>query len=130
MSHENSQHKILIAEDNDFVRMQVVKFLKDEGYVVDDFATAKEAVIASKKNYDLAIIDVRMEPMGGFDFIKSMRSEKIETPAILITGDQNPDLLSDASKLGVAAVLMKPVQKERLLKTVEKTLQIKSRRGG
>ncbi len=130
MSNETKQYNILIAEDNDFVRMQIVKFLSDAGYKADDFSTAADAVAASKNHYDLAIIDVRMEPMGGFDFIKSMRSDKIMTPVILITGDQSPDLLTEASRLSVAAVLIKPVQKERLLKTVDKLIQNEMRRGG
>ena len=46
---------------------------------------------------------------------------------ILVTGDQTPDLLEKAGQLGVAAVLMKPVQKERLVKTVERTIE-KSKR--
>ena len=127
---ENIKYKILVAEDNDFVRMQISKFLTDAGYEVDEFATAVEAVPAVQKGYDVAVVDVRMEPMGGFEFIKSMRSKKIETPAILVTGDQDPDLLSDASKVGVTAVLIKPVQKERLLKAVEKTIAKDMRRSG
>lgn len=124
------QIKILIAEDNDFVRMQIVKFLNDEGYQTDDFANAVDAVEASKSHYDVAVIDVRMEPMGGFEFIKNMRSEAIKTPVILVTGDENPDLLSEASKWNVSAVLIKPVKKDRLLKAVEKTLQNEMRRSG
>ena len=128
MNIEQKQHRILIAEDNDFVRMQIVKYLQDDGYETDDFATAAEAVPASKNKYDAAIVDVRMEPMGGFEFIKSMRSDKINTPTILVTGDENPDLLSEAARLEVSAVLIKPVQKDRLLKAVEKTIQKAERR--
>lgn len=130
MQAEQKSYKILVAEDNDFVRMQIVKFLLDSGYEVNDFASAVDAVEASHDHYDVAILDVRMEPMGGFEFIKSMRSEKILTPAILVTGDNDPDLLSEASRLGVSAVLMKPVQKERLLKTVEKTIEKLGRKSG
>ena len=125
----NENIKILVAEDNDFVRMQIVKFLNDGGYQTDDFASAVDAAEASRSNYDVAVVDVRMEPMGGFEFIKSMRSQSVTTPVILVTGDENPDLLSEASRLHVAAVLLKPVQKERLLKAVENTLRIKMRRG-
>ncbi len=128
MDVDKQNTRILIAEDNDFVRMQLVKFLSDDGYVVDDFASAVDAAAASKDGYDISIVDVRMEPMGGFEFIKNMRSESIQTPAILVTGDQNPDLLSEASKLNVAAILIKPVQKDRLLQAVEKTLQKEMRR--
>ena len=47
---------------------------------------------------------------------------------VLVTGDKDPELLSDSAKHDVAAVLMKPVQKDRLVKTVERTLMMKERR--
>lgn len=128
MSYQQQNNKILLAEDNDFVRMQMVRYLTDASYEVHEYTTGQEAAENVDPSYALAILDVRMEPMGGFEFIKSMRSDGLEMPAILVTGDQDPNLLSEASKWNVAAVLMKPVQKERLLKTVEKTLA-KAHRG-
>ena len=43
-------------------------------------------------------------------------------PVILVTGDQTPDLLERSGQLGVSAVLMKPVEKDRLVKTVTRTI--------
>ena len=119
--------KILVVEDNDFVRMQIVKFLQDEGYDTHESTDGEEALKAIGNDISLAIVDVRMEPIGGFEFIRSIRGSDNDTPVILVTGDQNTDLLNDASKLGVAAVLMKPVQKDRLVKTVSRTMQMKAR---
>lgn len=127
MSEENT---ILVVEDNDFVRMQIVKFLADEGYTVIEGTDGEEAikkVKESKGSIVLSIVDVRMEPLDGFEFIRAIQSDNIEMPVILVTGDQNPDLLSEASRWGVAAVLMKPVQRDRLIKTVTRTLQITQR---
>lgn len=120
--------RILVAEDNDFVRMQLVKFLNEADYETAEVVSGDEAMSKILEGFDLAIVDVRMEPVGGFEFIKNMRSENITTPAVLVTGDQDPNMLNEAAKWGVAAVLIKPVQKERLLKTVEKTLALERRR--
>lgn len=120
--------KILVAEDNDFVRMQIVKFLKDADYDVAEASSGDTALSMMQDDVTLAIVDVRMEPVDGFEFIRSLRGMGLETPVILVTGDQNPDLLGEAGKWGVGAVLMKPVQKDRLLKTVDRTLQIQKRR--
>jgi DNA-binding NtrC family response regulator len=68
-----------------------------------------------------------MEPIDGFEFIRALRSGGVETPVILVTGDQNPDLLAEAGKWNIAAVLMKPVQRDRLVRTVSRTLQSLSR---
>lgn len=126
----SEEQKILVVEDNDFVRMQIVRFLEEAGYVVSESARGDEAVdIATKdNNLNLAIVDVRMEPVDGFDFIRTLQGRNINIPVILVTGDENPDLLDQSQKLGVGAVLMKPVQKDRLIKTVERTMQIHARK--
>lgn len=118
---------ILVAEDNDFVRMQVVKFLQDEGYNVLEARDGTAALQLIKSNHiAAAVVDVRMEPMDGFELIKSIRGQSLNTPVILVTGDQNPDLLSEASRWRVSAVLMKPVQKDRLIKMVSRAIQQQS----
>lgn len=115
---------ILIAEDNAFVRMQIAKFLKDDGYHVVEVPDGDAALDKLEQDdFDLAVVDVRMEPMDGFEFIRTIRGLDVTIPVVLVTGDSTPDLLEQASKWGVAAVLIKPVQRERLIKTVEKTMQ-------
>lgn len=120
--------KILVVEDNNFVRMQIVKFLQAEGFETVEGMNGDEAIQKMDSSIDLAIVDVRMEPINGFEFIKVIRADDYKTPVILVTGDQDPELLSDASRMGVAAVLMKPVQRERLIKTVVRTIETQSRK--
>ncbi len=113
----------LVAEDNDFVRMQIVKFLSDDGYNVTEATDGTRAIeVMNEEKIEVAIVDVRMEPVDGFGFIKTIRGKDIDIPVILVTGDNNPDLLEQSQTWGVGAVLIKPVQKDRLLKTVERTL--------
>ena len=122
MSHQSN---VLIIEDNDFVRMQIVKFLRDEDYNVFE-ATSVEAalkIVDEKKDViNCMLVDVRMEPIDGFGFLKKMRAEGNSVPVILVTGDQNSDILSKASDFGVSSVLMKPVNKDRLIKMVQRTI--------
>lgn len=124
---EKTKSRILVVEDNDFVRMQIVKFLRDDGFVVVESRDGEDALAEIADDIDLAIVDVRMEPVDGFEFIRTIRSTGLNTPVILVTGDDNPDLLSESAKLGVGAVLKKPVQKERLIKTVSRTLHVERR---
>ena len=121
------QRKVLVVEDNDFVRMQIVKFLQEEGYEVVESTDGQDALDKMNPEISLAIVDVRMEPIDGFEFVRSLRGADIETPVILVTGDQNPDLLAEAGKWNISAVLMKPVQRDRLVKTVSRTHQSLSR---
>ena len=118
----SDKSRILLIEDNDFVRMQIAKFLQDENYEVVESSDGEEGLGKFDASISLAIVDVRMEPMGGFDFVKNLRARDINTPVIFVTGDNNADLLPEAGKLNVAAVLMKPVQRDRLVMTVSRTL--------
>lgn len=119
--------RILVVEDNDFVRMQIVRFLGSEGYDVVESTDGEDAIVKADKTINLAIVDVRMEPIDGFEFLRRIRGLDLRMPVILVTGDQNPDLLAEAGKWGVSAVLLKPVQRERLVKTVSRTLQHRAR---
>mgnify|MGYP000616216945 CR=1 FL=1 len=123
----SSKLKILVVEDNDFVRMQIVKFLNEAEYETVESTDGDDAMNKINDNIDIAIVDLRMEPKDGFEFIRSIRGMDMDTPVILVTGDQDPEILSDASKLGIAAVLMKPVQRDRLVKTVDRTMQMLAR---
>jgi DNA-binding NtrC family response regulator len=119
---------ILIVEDNDFVRMQLVRFLEDGGYQVHEAKDGQAALeILKTASIQVLVLDVRMEPMDGFEMIKVMQGLNLTLPIILVTGDNNPDLLGDAARGQVSAVLMKPVQKDRLLNMVSRALQQQSR---
>ncbi len=126
-----TNYKILVAEDNDFVRMQIVRYLTEAGAQVHEATHGDQAMeVVNASPIDLAIVDVRMEPVDGFEFIRKIRGMDIEIPVILVTGDNNPDLLEQAGKWGVAAVLIKPVQKDRLLKTVTRTIDVYRKKQG
>ncbi len=122
-----NKSKVLVVEDNDFVRMQICTFIKDAGLDTVEATDGEKALELLDSDIGLAVVDVRMEPMGGFEFISVLRAGDIKTPVILATGDDNPDLLSEASKYGVVAVLKKPVQKDRLIKIISKVLGIENK---
>lgn len=119
MSDKNT---ILVVEDNDFVRMQIGMFLKSVGYDIIEASDGQAAEAQLVQQPDLIIADVMMEPVGGFAFIRAMRNKGIHTPVILVTGDQNNDLLEQANKLGVVSVLIKPVKKDRLTAMAQRAL--------
>jgi len=125
-----SDYYILVAEDNDFVRMQICKFLQDAGHAVLEARDGAEALsLIGAHKVGLVLVDVRMEPMNGFDLMNAVRSEGVNTPFIMITGDNSPDILERAGDWSVLAVLIKPVEKERLLKAVERGIVLAQKQG-
>lgn len=123
----SAQNTILVVEDNDFVRTQIVTFLKGAGYATLEATDGDRAFETMGEDVTLAIVDVRMSPMDGFDFLSLIRTEGYKTPVILVTGDQEGDLLTRANQHGASAVLLKPVQKDRLLSTVARLIERGSR---
>ncbi|MBL8638825.1 MAG: response regulator [Alphaproteobacteria bacterium] len=121
--HKTEQKKILVVEDNDFVRMQLVRYLNEAGYEVVEAVDGASGLEQLNAQISLVVLDVRMAPMDGFEFIKAIRGRNADIPLIMVTGDQNPDLLNEASKWNVSAVLMKPVHKDRLLKMVDRAME-------
>lgn len=118
---------ILVVEDNDFVRMQIVRYLSDAGFNCVEGATSDQGLEQLSDDVNLAIVDVRMEPVDGFDFIRSMKAGGYNIPVILVTGDRNPDILEKSQQWKVATVLMKPVQKDRLVSMVNRTMSFVNR---
>lgn len=123
----NTSHRVLVVEDNDFVRMQIVRFLTDAGHACVEASNADQGIEQMSDAIEVVIVDVRMEPADGFEFISAMRARGHQQPVILVTGDQNPDVLEKSSRFKVATILMKPVQKDRLLAMVSRAIQMKQR---
>ena len=122
---------ILVAEDNDFVRMQIVKYLQEAGHNILEASDGNEAIrVVEQETVNMAIVDVRMEPVDGFSFIRALRGMDMDIPVILVTGDNAPDILEKSGDWNVSAVLIKPVEKERLIMAVERSLAIEKKRAG
>lgn len=121
---ETSFIHILIAEDNEISREMMAGILRSRGYSIhgaEDGQSAIETVRA--ENIDLALVDLNMAPKGGFEFVKFLVAQGIKIPVVIVTADDSSDILTTANSLGVRRVLQKPVEPERLLKTVEQILQ-------
>ena len=115
---------ILIAEDNEISRELMDRVLKTQGYTTTPVTDGGEAIEAIQNNdIDLALVDLNMEPKGGFDFIIHLMANAIQLPVIIITADDSSDVLTRASDLGVTRVLQKPVEPERLLMVTHNVLK-------
>jgi CheY-like chemotaxis protein len=104
--------------------MQIVTFLKEAEYATLEATDGNGALDIMSKDVSLAVVDVRMEPMGGFEFITMMQLQGFKIPVVLVTGDQQDNTtLEKAGKLGVATVLLKPIQKDRLVSMVKRLIE-------
>lgn len=125
-----SQGNVLVVEDNNFVRMQIVQYLKSAEFDCIEAETGEQALEQMSSNINAAIVDVRMEPIDGFEFIQAIQARGYNIPVILVTGDNNPDILEKSSQWKVATILLKPVKKERLVSMVRRALAMAERKRG
>lgn len=115
---------ILIAEDNDISRELMASVLKTQGYSIIPARDGDEAIAAvESQTPDLALVDLNMEPKGGFAFVQHLVAYDIDVPVVIITADESMDVLTQAQKLGVTRVLQKPVEPERLISITKDILK-------
>jgi len=116
--------RILIAEDNDISRELMASVLKTQGFEIIPARDGDEAIAAvESQTPDLALVDLNMEPKGGFAFIQHMVAFDIDVPVVIITADESTDILTRSQKLGVTRVLQKPVEPERLISVAKAVLK-------
>lgn len=116
-----SSGHVLIVDDNAPFRHLLSAFLKKAHYTVleaIDGQSALEALVYQKP--DLIFLDLQMQPLGGFDFMKEYTALGHTIPVVLVTGDDSSDVLTMSTKLGFAGVLKKPVTEERILQIVRR----------
>ena len=115
---------ILVAEDNDVSRELMAGILRAQGYRVFGAIDGESAIkVVEDRDIDLALVDINMSPKGGFEFVKFLVVKGIDTPVVIVTGDDSTNILVDASSLGVVTVLQKPVDPDKLLQVVNRILK-------
>lgn len=120
----NQNLTILVAEDNDISRELMCAVLKAQGYDVVPAIDGSDAIQKIKEqSIALALVDLNMEPKGGFEFVRYLVVHGISLPVVIVTADDSSDILMRASDLGVSRVLQKPVEPDRLTGVVERVLK-------
>ena len=118
MSSTSSAHRILVAEDETLIRMDLVEMLQEAGYeVVGAASDGSEAVsLAESLKPDLTILDVKMPVLDGIS-----AAEKIIaiSPVLMLTAFSQKDLVERARDAGAMAYVVKPFTINDLVPAIE-----------
>jgi response regulator NasT len=121
-THSASQaaHRVLIAEDEALIRLDLAEMLRDEGYdVVGEAGDGQEAVdLAESLRPDLVIMDVKMPRRDGIDAAAEIAAKRI-APVVLLTAFSQRDLVEKARDAGAMAYLVKPFSISDLMPAIE-----------
>jgi AmiR/NasT family two-component response regulator len=116
----NGRPRVLIAEDEALIRLDLREMLQEEGYdVIGEAADGEQAVaLAMDLNPDLVICDVKMPKMDGIAAAAQIADKRI-APVVILTAFSQRDLIERARDAGAMAYLVKPFQKRDLLPAIE-----------
>ena len=112
--------RIVLAEDEAIIRLDLRETLQEEGYeVVGDVGRGDQAVemVVSLKP-DVAIFDIKMPGMSGLEAAKIVSDKKI-CPVVMLTAFSQREIIEQARDAGALAYLVKPFQKTDLVPAIE-----------
>jgi len=118
---------ILVADDNELNRIIIEKVLNRAAHNVTLVKDGGEALDAlEENNFDLAILDINMDQIGGLEVLKTHRCKypNNHTPMIMLSADATETTINRCLSAGAAYYLTKPLDSKRLLDAINSaTLQ-------
>lgn len=107
--------RLLVVEDEDKLRQQLVDYLAGQGYIVESAADGKEAVFLGKEYpYDLAVIDIGLPQLSGVEVIKQLRQRDKNFPILILTARGRWQDKVEGLESGADDYMVKPFHNEEL----------------
>ena len=112
--------RIVLAEDEAIIRLDLRETLQEEGYeVVGDVGRGDKAIeLVRELKPDVAIFDIKMPGISGIEAAKIVSKEKI-CPVVMLTAFSQREIIEEARDAGALAYLVKPFQKTDLVPAIE-----------
>lgn len=108
--------RILLIEDDRVMAQGIELILNKENIVVDTATLGEDGIDLSKiYDYDLIVLDLMLPDMDGYQVLKEIRTSKIKTPILILSGLDGIDKKVKGLTSGADDYLTKPYEKEELL---------------
>jgi two-component system, response regulator PdtaR len=121
---ESGPTRVVIAEDEAIIRLDLKEILQEEGYdVVAETSRGDEAVDLVREHLpDLVILDIKMPGQDGLTAAHQIHEITRDTAILILTAFSQRDLVERARDAGVLSYLVKPFQKSDLVPAIEVAL--------
>lgn len=115
--------RVVVAEDEAIIRLDLVETLRAEGYdVVAETGRGDDAVaLVAQHQPDVALLDVKMPGLDGIAAARAIAVDR-RTAVVLLTAFSHRDLVEEATEAGAMAYLVKPYQRAELVPAIETAL--------
>jgi two-component system, response regulator PdtaR len=119
MTEQTTPRRVVVAEDESLIRMDIVETLRDKGFdVVGEAGDGNKAVeLAFALKPDLMVMDIKMPDLDGLSVAEKIAELKI--PVVLLTAFSQQELVTRAAEVGAMAYLVKPFSPQDLLPAIE-----------
>lgn len=119
--------KILIIEDEYSLADAIAETLKKESFTTNIITNGEEGEYEALSNvYDLILLDVMLPDKDGFEILKDLRKEKIETPIIMLTAKSEIDDKLNGLENGADDYITKPFHMKELIARIKVALKRKT----
>jgi DNA-binding response OmpR family regulator len=116
--------RVMLVDDDARMRQVLARFLASAGFgAVDEAGDGEEALahlVATR--VDLIITDCNMPRMDGLAFVTALRAKGDLTPVIMLSGQDDPQLIVRAIRAGVNNYVPKPIHPENLFEKIWQTM--------
>jgi response regulator NasT len=116
----DAPRRVLIAEDEALIRLDLKEMLEEEGYlVVGEAGDGQQAIdLATETKPDVVILDVKMPVLDGITAAQRIVADEI-APVVMLTAFSQRDLVERAVEVGAMAYVVKPFGKADLIPAIE-----------
>lgn len=115
---------VLVVDDDKSTRLLLSAVLEENGYECKTASDGEEALeIMDTNHIDLAIVDIMMPKMDGYEFTKLLREEKNDLPILMISAKQLADDRKHGFLVGIDDYMTKPVDEEEMLLRIKALLR-------
>src|SRR5579862_3216934 len=116
-----SQINILWADDEIDLLKSSIKYLETKGYKVTPVTNGKDAVDhVARKGVDVVFLDESMPGLSGLETLSRIKEINNLVPVVMITKNEEENLMEDAIGSQIADYLIKPVKPQQILSTIKK----------
>ena len=123
---QSGQIKVLLVDDEEgYVSVLAKRMTKRQVEVIIALSGAEAIQTLRKKDFDVAVVDLKMEDMDGIEVLKIFKKMDPELPVVMLTGHGSEQAARDGLSLGAFDYLTKPCDLEELLATITKAAERK-----
>jgi two-component system cell cycle response regulator CtrA len=112
--------RVLLVEDDSATAKSIELMLKSEGYICDTTDLGEDGLeIGKLYDYDIIVLDLMLPDMDGYEVLRRLRSAKIETPVLILSGMSELDAKIKGLGFGADDYLTKPFDKRELIARIQ-----------